>query len=245
MRAGVSAIWHGLRHLFMPGVCLGCHDILDPDQSDFCNGCRVVFGEPSHLTCPRCAGTVGPYSELTKGCSSCRGESFAFCRTLRLGEYDGKLREWILRMKHPGQETLVEAVGDAWSQIAQKQVRDLHCQLVIPVPLHWRRRWERGFNQSEILAKSWAKCLNLPFRPGWLKRTTNTPRQYAVSPTERRENMRGAFLASRGAGLNGRSVLLVDDVMTTGSTAHEAGRALRAGGAERVVVAVLARAGRL
>ena len=113
---------------------------------------------------------------------------------------------------------------------------------MVPVPLHWRRRWRRGYNQSEALARPIAARLRLPFRPGsWLRRIRNTPEQKGSGmAAERLENVRGAFRVA-GAELAGRTVLLVDDVLTTGSTASEAARTLRRAGAKRVVVAVLAR----
>jgi predicted amidophosphoribosyltransferase len=109
-------------------------------------------------------------------------------------------------------------------------------------PLHWWRHWQRGHNQSEALARALARRLGVPCRPRWLRRVRHTPRQTQQPPSARADNVRGAFRARRGAPLAGTTVLLVDDVLTTGSTASEAARALRAAGAGRVVVAVLGRA---
>jgi predicted amidophosphoribosyltransferase len=100
----------------------------------------------------------------------------------------------------------------------------------------------RGHNQSEHLSAAVARVLRVEHRPGWLLRVRPTPKQVAQSPAERRTNVRGAFRAARGAHLTGRVVLLVDDVLTTGSTASEAARALREAGAQSVHVAVLAHA---
>jgi ComF family protein len=159
---------------------------------------------------------------------------------VRLGPYRGLLRDLILRMKHSGNEGLAEAVGEAWSERLAAKVRDFGADTVIPVPLHWWRRWRRGFIQSEILAESWARRLRLPFRPRWLRRVRWTPMQSALTPTARRENVRSAFRVSESVGLRGRRVLLVDDVLTTGSTVHAAARALKDAGAQSVWVAVLA-----
>jgi predicted amidophosphoribosyltransferase len=95
---------------------------------------------------------------------------------------------------------------------------------------------------SRALAHVLAARLGLPCRPRWLHRIRNTPQQTRQAPSARSENVRGAFATRRGRQLAGHTVLLVDDVMTTGSTASEAARALRGAGAARVVVAVVARA---
>src|SRR5262249_56284673 len=106
---------------------------------------------------------------------------------------------------------------------------------------HWRRRWRRGYNQSEVLAQALTDRLRVPCRPDWLRRVRHTPQQVGQSATERRENVRNAFAAPARAQLRGKTVLLVDDVLPTGSTASDAARALRTAGAARIVVAVLAR----
>jgi ComF family protein len=145
-------------------------------------------------------------------------------------------------MKNPQGEGLAETVAAGWATSVAQELRPLGIHCVVPVPLHWWRRWQRGYNQSDALARVLAKALHCPFYPYGLRRLRGTATQVGFSITQRRENVRGAFRARRTASVAGKTVLLVDDVMTTGSTAHEAARALRAGGVERVVVAVLARA---
>jgi ComF family protein len=160
---------------------------------------------------------------------------------VRLGGYDGPLRDVILRMKHHSGEALAELLGELWTDVAGPRLLALKPEVVVPVPLHWWRRWQRGYNQSAALARSLADRLKLPCHPGWLRRIRNTPPQTSQTLAGRRENVRGAFRARHGVPLRQCTVLLVDDVMTTGATAGEAARALLKGGAERVVVAVLAR----
>jgi ComF family protein len=238
----LSDLTRGLLHLLYPGVCHACSQPLPPDQAGFCPSCRAVLTTDPYPACPRCAGTVGPFVTMDGGCTACRNVSFAFESVQRLGTYDGLLRELILRMKHAAGEGLAETLGLLWAEHAGHCLRSAGATVVVPVPLHWRRRWSRGYNQSEALARMLAARLVLPCRPHWLRRIRNTPQQTQQTASARSENVRGAFAARPGSPLAGKIVLLVDDVMTTGSTAGEAARALRAAGASRVIVAVLARA---
>jgi predicted amidophosphoribosyltransferase len=166
-------------------------------------------------TCPYCAGTVGPFANVDNGCTACRGERFVFERVVRLGNFDGLLRDVIYRLKHHAGEGLAEVLGRLWASHAEAKLRELGINLVIPVPLHWWRRLRRGYNQSEPLARSLASRLGVPSRPGLLRRIRATPPQRGQTPTDRRQNLAGAFRARPHAELSGKTVLLVDDVLTT------------------------------
>jgi ComF family protein len=164
---------------------------------------------------------------------------------MRLGPYEGLLREVILRLKGRRGENLAEVIGRVWARHMTPRLRDLSPQAVVPVPLHWTRRyWERGFNQSEILARCLARSLQIPCLPHCIRRLRRTPRQtYQTSAAARRENVRGAFAPRSHHDVAGKTVLLVDDVLTTGATANEAARALASLKPARIVVVVLARGG--
>jgi ComF family protein len=230
---------NGLRQLVYPGICAGCEALVPIPEADFCPDCDRALTADPHFTCPRCAGTVGEHASVSDGCPQCQGERFHFESALRLGPYTATLRDVILAMKHRAGETLADRVGRLWARHHVDRFRRLGVDLVIPVPLHWWRRLRRGFNQSEYLSAAIAASLRVEHRPGWLRRVRPTASQTHLSATARRENVRGAFRARRGAILSGRSVLLVDDVLTTGNTASEAARALRVGGAKAVHVAIL------
>jgi ComF family protein len=236
----LRTVTHGLLQLLFPGACWACGQALPVGRERFCSACKKILTDDPHPTCPRCAGTVGPFVHVEKGCLSCRETRFFFKGTLRLGPYDGLLKELILRMKHAGEEGLAEALGELWAEHAERRLGGLGAAVVIPVPLHWWRRWTRGYNQSAALGRALATRLHLPFRPGWLRRVRSTPMQTAQTPAQRRQNLKGAFQARKRGELKGKTVLLVDDVFTSGSTASEAARALRRAGATRIEVAVLA-----
>jgi ComF family protein len=232
----------GLLHLVFPGCCFLCEGSVAEDGCGFCESCRIALLEDPHHICPHCGRTVGPFAVVAGRCGSCRKEKLAFDQVLRLGPYEGVLRDVVLRLKQPAHEVLAEHLGELWAEQQRLRFEALAADAVIPVPLHWRRRWKRGYNQSQALARSLAAKLGLPCRPAWLRRIRATPFQTRQTPAGRRDNVRDAFRVPHGYSLDQQAILLVDDVLTTGATAHEAARALRAAGAGRIIVAVLARA---
>jgi ComF family protein len=239
---GGRELGQGLLQLLYPGCCLSCGRPLAATCPHFCDSCRATLLTDPHRSCPRCAVGVGPFALLEGGCAACRGQPLPFQAALRLGPYDGLLRDLILRLKYHSGECLAEVLGELWAAHAAAQFHALQAEAVVPVPLHWLRRLTRGYNQSAAVAGGVARVLRLPCRPWWLRRVRNTPKQVGQSFAARQENVRGAFRARRRAPVAGRRVLLVDDVMTTGATLGEAARALRAAGAAQVAVAVLAHA---
>jgi len=231
---------YGLRQLIFPGVCARCGVLVGSPETDFCPECAHALTHDPHFACPRCTSTVGEHADVSTGCPRCRGERFHFESAFRLGLYDGALRDVILAMKHGTGESLAECVGRLWARHHAERFRALGVDTVIPVPLHWWRRLRRGYNQTECLSAAVARVIRVPHRPGWLRRRRPTVSQTQLPPSTRKTNVRGAFRAGRRATLAGWTVLLIDDVLTTGSTASEAARALRDGGAKAVHVAVLA-----
>lgn len=236
----LAELVRGFRQLVYPAVCVRCQVLVDDPADDFCVSCAGVLAADPHYTCPRCTSTVGEHADVSAGCPRCRDDRFQFGSASRLGPYDGALRDAILAMKHRSGEAMAECVGRLWARHHADRFRSLGVNVVIPVPLHWWRRFRRGYNQAETLSAAIARRLGVEHRPGRLRRVRATPFQAKLAESARRTNVRGAFRASRSARLAGTTVLLVDDVLTTGSTASEAARALRQAGATAVHVAVLA-----
>jgi ComF family protein len=230
----------GFLHLLYPSTCWVCAEFLNDNQTGFCHSCRTALTHDPHPTCPRCASSVGPFVHLEDGCTRCRNESFAFDQAVRLGPYDGLLRDVVLRLKHAHGEGLAEMMGKLWAEHLGDRLRSFKADVLVPVPLHWRKRLGRGYNQSQAVARVLAGKLGIPCQPRWLRRVRHTQPQTQQSPAARRDNVRGAFRARAGLNLQGKTVMLVDDVMTTGSTASEAARALKPAKPARIIVAVLA-----
>jgi ComF family protein len=151
-------------------------------------------------------------------------------------EYGGPIAKAIQRFKYEGRSELGAVLGSMMAQDASRRVPRLDA--IVPVPLHWRRRRARGYDQAALLACALAKSLGVPARIRGLRRLRNTPSQVDLPYAERQRNTAGAFAAWRLGGA--RHVLVVDDVRTTGATLRAASKALEVAGVSEVRTLVLA-----
>jgi len=177
-------------------------------------------------------------------CALCRSGLRGFDAAYCFGAYEGVLRELIHLYKYGRVRTLARPLGDfLWAALA----RDESWDMIAAVPLHWRRRWKRGFNQAELLAREVARRSGIPY-VSLLKRVRPTANQASLSNQKRRRNVVSAFAcrgpARRRERLRGKRILLIDDVLTTGSTAATCASELKRNGAERVGVLTVARVDR-
>ncbi|HUP02626.1 MAG TPA: ComF family protein [Bryobacteraceae bacterium] len=195
----------------------------------FCAQCRTPFLNASTLDfeglCPLCRSGVA-------------GFDAAYC----YGVYEDPLRELIHLYKYDKIQSLAGPLG---SLLAEALPLDEGFDAVAPLPLHWRRRWQRGFNQSELLARAVARRRGVPLVRA-LRRVRATSTQAGLSNAGRRDNVAGAFACrpNRRREIESKRILLIDDVMTTGYTASACAQALRRAGASRVALLTLARADR-
>ncbi len=152
------------------------------------------------------------------------------------------LRQVVQRFKYGRKVSLGKPLGRLLALGCRDFIQGSHCDLIIPVPLHPKRlRW-RGFNQSGLLARQISRTYGVAMDPFVLLRKKETLPQTQLSEEERRKNVRGAFALNPARSVDGESVLLVDDVYTSGATVNECSGALLRAGAEEVTVLTLARA---
>ena len=150
-------------------------------------------------------------------------------------------RQMILRLKYHGDMRAVPQMGRELCEKLRQRDWFQRVEGVVPVPLHWRRRLKRRFNQSELLARALAREAGKPLLSRALRRTRNTASQATLERSQRAGNVTGAFRVAQPGRVRDAVILLVDDVMTTGATAEGCAAALREAGAKAVYVAVYAR----
>lgn len=252
-RVSTRRILEGLFSVLFPSDCRLCgFPLLNISRLPVCPDCLAAIGPIRGSVCSICGQRVlsvfaVPDEEGLRRCPACRRLDYPFERAVAYGSYDEGLRELIHLLKYSGVRTAADVLGrmlsDALSQLESEF--SPNTVLLIPVPLFKSKRRQRGFNQSELIARAALKSLSNPDRfqlmTGLLVRTRATDSQVGLSSNQRRENLRGAFAVTRSGEVAGREVLLVDDVFTTGATAAECARILRRAGASRVWVATVAR----
>lgn len=173
-------------------------------------------------------------------CGLCRRGWSGFDAAYSYGSYEGTLRKLVHLLKYDGVRPLAQPLGRLALTALPREGR---FDVIVPMPMHWRRRWWRGFNQSRLLAEVISRHTGIPVA-GLIRRKRNTPPQARLSRAQRRTNVVGAFAVKRPAKVEKRRILLVDDVITTGATASACARMLKRAGAAYVAVLALARTDR-
>ncbi|MBU0515952.1 MAG: ComF family protein [Proteobacteria bacterium] len=226
-----------------PPLCLGCALPLAHDRPwgrELCPECARKTDFLTGAKCPRCGRPFEADRAADHWCGPCLSQPPPFDLARAAARHTGPLAEAVRGFKYHRRLGLLPGLSRMLAAAAVDL--DPPADLVLPVPLHWRRRRERGFNQAWLLTRRVARHLGLPARSDLLRRIRFTAPQVGLTDTERRANVRGAFALSPHDGVDGRRVMLVDDVLTTGATARACARVLKKGGASGVLVATLTRA---
>lgn len=218
----------------LPPRCASCGAIT-AEVDLFCGECwpQIHFLSGG---CQRC----GQPLEATEAdtCGACHADSGALDRIRAAVEYGDAARSIAIRLKY-GRKT---GLARTMAAYMRRPLAELSPEaLLVPVPLHRLRLWQRGFNQAGLIAAELAKRAGNPTDMMLLQRVKRTPKLKGMSPAERRRAVSGAFALREGQKVKGRSIILVDDVYTTGSTAEACARLLKRKGASRVELLAWAR----
>jgi ComF family protein len=239
LRDSLRNLAHYALDFFLPRLCLFCGEAVEPQAAaPLCPACEARVVRVQSPLCPRCGRLFLNRAGSDRPCGFCLKEPppFAAARAAVVYEEDGLTGRAIKQFKYHRRLEYLPLLRHWLTEPACLKFA-APCDLIVPVPLHRRRLQERGFNQALLLARG------LPGRVlrHTLVRTRHTQPQTGLNPRARRENVRRAFAVRGPEAVHGQSVLLVDDVYTTGATVRECSRALLAAGAREVRVLTVAR----
>ena len=224
----------------------------------FCKVCRALLETPGEkVLCPTCLDKIRAHrssyclccGRFFEGagephlCLACIRERPPFAVHRSCGLYQGELKDLILLFKYRGYEILGRPLGRfVFESLNGEESLWWGVEALIPVPLHPKRKRERGFNQARVLAKELSRLKGLPLEDLVLRKMKNVPPQTSLERDERMKSVRGVYAVSKREKIQGKTILLVDDVYTTGSTLKECSRELLNAGAKEVRAITIAQA---
>lgn len=242
MAGAVTRSWGQLLHLLLPPACVGCGGTLTPNEGRVCPRCRTRLTPPSHPRCPRCQAPRGTGIPADRPCPECQDWPATLEAARSAFLLSTPADRFVYALKYGGWPEVAGFMAGRMLGLLTPEERRAPWVLV-PVPTTPSRRRARGYNQAELLARELARRTGLPLERILLRKEGGGT-QVALHRQERRANVEGAFDTVAGAcdRLRRRSVLLVDDVLTTGATGQAAAYALATGAkAARVRLITFAR----
>jgi ComF family protein len=221
----------------LPFPCPLCDDELPVAGPNLlCDSCLKKLRPFCSPTCPGCGGIMDGVLEF---CSLCmREDPRLWVGAIALFPLTGSARQLIHRFKYRNTPEISRSVGALGTQRLTQS--GLTPDIIVPTPLHWTRKLQRGFNQAELFSRMLSHFSGVPVETA-LRRVKRTHQQAKLNREQRKKNLSGAFSVKKGANFKKRDILLVDDVMTTGATLHSAAAELAANGAGRIYIMVIAR----
>jgi ComF family protein len=243
-------LWQAALDLLYPARCAACDAVLDRPNDVFCGACALTL-HPLESACPRCARPTAVPINRPPPCVGCLERPPRFALAAAAFEYGGAIAEAIRRLKWQRMPELAPALGVLlYAALRRAPAGFGDVDLIVPVPLHRRRLRAREFNQAAELAAAMREAARAREAPlgrvtldaRGLTRVRDTPPQTGLDAAQRRRNVLDAFRVRDPARVEGRRVLLVDDVLTTGATAEACASALGRAGAAEVLVLTLGRA---
>jgi ComF family protein len=209
-----------LTYALFPGRCIVCDQASDRPL-DLCNECERSLSI-INVYCKTCGL---PTTTPCNHCGSCSRQAHPCYRRLSLLNYDELTAKLVYQLKYSDNYPAIKVLGHLFSQHIKQQYTEALPQLIIPVPLHWRRLHKRSYNQAQLTAKIIGKQLNIKIANHSCRRIKATSAQKNLNRIQRKKNIRGAFASKQLRGVS--HVAIIDDVITTGETVGELTRSLQ------------------
>lgn len=234
-------IYH-LLDMVYPPFCLGCQKRLcSLHKIPVCENCRQNISVINSPLCHKCGAPLKTSNLQKEGCHFCLGKIFYFDRALSVCAYEGIIKTCIHLFKYQNRQKFALFFVQLMQEFIFSHSNIEEFDLIVAVPLHRHKLLERGFNQSEVLAKYLAKNLGLKLSVNNLRRIKMTKSQVELSKEERIKNVAGVFAVKNPLEFKRKAILLIDDIYTTGATLNECARVLKQSGATKVITFTLAR----
>jgi ComF family protein len=244
--ATLRDLGRGVLDAALPQTCVSCGVWLPGGNGLACAGCHTeiatAFLRPG---CPRCGRTLPRASIHEDYCARCRTEQFwNVAGVARVSAYEPAIRPIVLGLKYRGQERNAHYLAEWLAAALQDRGWLDGLDALVPVPMHWLRRWQRPCDHARVLAEALGQRLKIPV-VRFVRRARHSPSQIGISSKAQRfENVRGCFAPARWRRPDfiGKTVCIVDNLIATGATIHEVSKVVRQLGARRIYAAVIARA---
>lgn len=219
-----------LLDILYPRRCPICDVILLPAKSlcEECAGKITLVREP---VCKKCGKPLS--DERREFCPDCSKKAHCFSQGKAVFSYEGEIRGSMYRFKYSNKREYAAFYAEMAGELYSRWVKEKKIEVIVPVPMYFRKKWKRGYNQAEVFAKQLGRKLGIAVDRKLVRRIRNTVPQKELNDVQRKSNLKNAFQLVPGV-VKYKQILLVDDIYTTGSTIDEIARVLLDAGAERV-----------
>ena len=231
--------WHRMLEILFPRKCPVCDQIIMPKGAVICPECRRRVNLVTEPRCLKCGKQL--FCEEAEYCDGCEKKTFHYTRGLVLLNYDSVARKILTALKYHGKCDNADYLAAETVARLREEILGMQADCFVPVPVHPRRKRVRGFNQAELIAKRLGERMDIPVRTDVLKRIKNTLPQKELGSSARLNNLLKAFAVKNTEKLEGKTVILVDDVHTTGATLHTCAALLKAAGATEIFFVTVGR----
>lgn len=221
-----------------PGRCPVCMGIVTPRGALIHAECKEKLRYVREPACKRCGRQIERMEK--EYCSECRKREFHYIHGYAVWQYEENIRRSLSEFKYHSRKEFADFYAAEAVRLYGGRIREEGTEVLVPVPIHRARRAERGFNQAQILAQGIGRRMGIPVDAGCLLRTKQTKRLKDLDPKERAKMLRDAFSVDSAKKVDYHSVMLVDDIYTTGSTADACAAVLLRAGVEKVNVLCMA-----
>lgn len=228
-------------NLLYPAICRVCSKKLDEFDRNICAGCAGKLKERLPPFCLKCGRQLKGDAELKAVCADCKKDTLYFDRAWSVCHYEGALKDLIHDFKYKKITSLSKDFTGLIISFMKKYGVGKESQLILSVPMHPDKLFNREINHADILARAIGKSLGIAYSGNMLKKIKNTSSQANLKREDRIKNLQSSFSLKNGSLGCGKNILLVDDLFTTGSTANECAMLLKNSGAGQVEVITLAR----